>query len=147
MELLLKVLREANEPVEIASFGSCRAIAVAYNRQPELLRKRVKRIHVCAGASELGYLEWNVVLDPQALVRLLRSDLPIAIYPCATKEGPFAYGPHNCFWKLNNLQFIEKSAAVAGLSGFRLQPIKPHGFSSGHGRGPAGRVAQRDRQA
>jgi len=106
VELLLKVLREAKEPVEIASFGSVRAIAAAYNREPELLRKRVKRIHVSAGASELGYLEWNVVLDPQALVCLLRSDLPIAIYPCATKEGPFAYGPHNSFWKLNDLQFI-----------------------------------------
>ena len=106
VELLLKVLREANEPVEIASFGSVRAIAVAYNREPELLKKRVKRIHVCAGALELGYLEWNVVLDPHALVRLLRSDLPIAIYPCATKEGPFAYGPHNSFWKLNDLRFI-----------------------------------------
>jgi hypothetical protein len=39
-------------------------------------------------------------------VRLLRSDLPIAIYPCATQAGPFAYGPHNCFWKLENLQFV-----------------------------------------
>ncbi len=107
VELLLKVLREANEPVEIASFGSVRAIAAAYNREPELLKKRVKRIHLCAGASELGYLEWNVVLDPHALVRLLRSDLPIAIYPCATKEGPFAYGPHNSFWKLNDLRFID----------------------------------------
>jgi hypothetical protein len=106
VELLLKVLRETREPVEIASFGSCRAIAVAYNREPELLKKQVKRIHVCAGASEPGYLEWNVVLDPHALVRLLRSDLPIAIYPCATKEGPFAYGPHNCFWKLGDLRFI-----------------------------------------
>jgi hypothetical protein len=108
VELLLKILREASEPVEIASFGSVRAIALAYNREPDLLKKRVKRIHVSAGASELGYLEWNVVLDPQALVRLLRSDLPIAIYPCATKEGPFAYGPHNSFWQLNNLKFIEK---------------------------------------
>jgi hypothetical protein len=106
VELLLKVLREATEPIEIASFGSVRAIAVAYNREPELLKKRVKRIYVSAGTSELGYLEWNVVLDPQALVRLFRSDLPIAIYPCATKEGPFAYGPHNSFWKLNDLRFI-----------------------------------------
>ncbi len=108
VELLLKVLREASEPVEIASFGSVRAIAVAYNRQPDLLKRRVKRIYVSAGASELGYLEWNVVLDPQALVRLLRSDLPIAIYPCATKQGPFAYGPHNSFWLLDDLRFIAR---------------------------------------
>ena len=47
------------------------------------------------------------MLDPHAVVRLLRSDLPISIYPFATKEGPFAYGPHNCFWLLNDLRFIE----------------------------------------
>ncbi len=49
-----------------------------------------------------------MVLDPHAFVCLLRSDLPIAIYPCATKDGPFAYGPHNCFWRLPDLQFIRQ---------------------------------------
>ena len=39
---------------------------------------------------------------------LLRSDLPIAVHPCATREGPFAYGPHNCFWQLNHLRFVER---------------------------------------
>ena len=40
--------------------------------------------------------------------RVLRSDLPVAIYPCATKDGPFAYGPNNCFWKLQDLTFIAR---------------------------------------
>lgn len=53
-----------------------------------------------------GYLEWNVMLDPHAIVCLLNSGLPIAIYPCATDKDPFAYGRHNTFWKLNNLEFI-----------------------------------------
>ena len=57
VELLLKVLREAKEPVEITIFGSARAVAVAYNREPELLKKRVKRIHLCAGAG--GRATWN----------------------------------------------------------------------------------------
>lgn len=105
IELLLDTIRQSAEPVDVTVFGSARAVAVAYNREPDLLRRGVRRIHLCAGASSPDFLEWNVVLDPHAVVRLLRSDLPIAIYPCATREGPFAYGPHNCFWKLPNLAF------------------------------------------
>ncbi len=106
IELLLETLRQSAQQVEVTVFGSARAVAVAYNREPDLLRQRVRRIHLCAGASSPDFLEWNVVLDPHAIVRLLRSDLPIAIYPCATQDGPFAYGPHNCFWKLPNLAFV-----------------------------------------
>jgi pyrimidine-specific ribonucleoside hydrolase len=107
IELLLETLRHGADKVEITVFGSARAVAVAYNREPELLRQRVRRIHLCAGASSPDFLEWNVVLDPHAFVRLLRSDLPVAIYPCATKDGPFAYGRQNCFWKLPQLSFVE----------------------------------------
>ena len=48
------------------------------------------------------------MLDQKAIVRLLRSDLPIAVYPCATSKGPFAYGPNNSYWKLPSLQFIQR---------------------------------------
>ncbi len=106
IDLLLETLRRSAERVDIVSFGSARAVAVAYNREPDLLRSRVRRVHLCAGASSAEYMEWNVMLDPQAMVCLLRSDLPIDIYPCATKDGPFAYGPNNCFWKLPNLAFL-----------------------------------------
>jgi len=52
-----------------------------------------------------------VGLDPHAVVCLLRSNLPIAIYPCAVGEkegGPFGYGPHNSFYKTPNVQFIQQ---------------------------------------
>lgn len=104
--LLLKTLRESPEPVEITIFGSARAVALAYNREPDLLRRTVKRIHLCAGATSPDFVEWNVALDPQAMVCLLRSDLPVALYPPATKDGPFSYGSHNCFWQLPDLGFV-----------------------------------------
>lgn len=107
IELMLRVLRESPEPVEIVSFGSARPVAVAYNREPELFRQKLRLLHLSAGSTG-KYVEWNVMLDPQAIVCLLRSDLPIAIYPCATGDGPFAYGRHNSFWKLENLGFIER---------------------------------------
>ena len=108
VELILRTLRESQEPVEIVSFGSARPVAVAFNRDPELFAKKLRRLHLSAGASDPAFLEWNVQLDPHAIVCLLRSKLPIAIYPCATKGGPFAYGPHNSFWKLPDLRFIEQ---------------------------------------
>jgi pyrimidine-specific ribonucleoside hydrolase len=108
VELLLATLRESSEKVDLLLFGSARAAAVAYNRAPDLLRAKLRRIHLCAGASSPDFLEWNVMLDPHAFVCLLRSDLPVAIYPCATKDGPFAYGRHNCFWRMPDLKFIAR---------------------------------------
>jgi hypothetical protein len=117
VELILKTLRESKERVQIASFGSARSIAVAYNRDPALFRKKVKQIHLSAGTSAPVYLEWNVALDTNAVVRLLKSDLPIAIYPCAaankdsigygSKNYPFSYDSHNTYYKLPDLSFIE----------------------------------------
>jgi pyrimidine-specific ribonucleoside hydrolase len=108
VELILRVLRDSAAKVEILSFGSARPVAAAYNRDPNLFRKKVRRIHLSAGSSEPGFLEWNVLLDPKAIVCLLSSRLPVALYPCGTKDGAFAYGPHNTFWKLPDLGFIAR---------------------------------------
>jgi pyrimidine-specific ribonucleoside hydrolase len=108
VELILKVLRESPEPVAVMSFGSARPIAVAYNRDPDLFRRKLARIYFSGGSSCTGYLEWNVALDPNAALRLLRSNLPINIFPCATKNGPFSYGAHNSYWQLPDLQFVKR---------------------------------------
>ena len=108
VELILRVLRESREKAEILSFGSARTLAAAYNREPKLLREKVRRIHLSAGASSPKFLEWNVMLDPNAIVCLLRSDLPIAIYPCGTEDGAFAYGPNNSFYLLPDLDFVRR---------------------------------------
>ena len=116
IELILDTLRQSSEKVDITVFGSAKSVAAAFNRDPDLVRAQLRRIHLAAGASSPDCVEWNVLLDPQAIVCLLRSDLPIAIYPCATRDvfkdgkrvniGAFEYGPHNTFWKLPNLKFI-----------------------------------------
>ena len=111
VELILKALRESKEPVSILSFGSARPIAVAYNRDQSLFRSKVMRIHLCAGATSADILDWNVGLDPNAIVCLLRSELPIAIYPgsVSVKEGGgFGYSPHNTFYKTPNALFIRQ---------------------------------------
>ncbi len=111
IELLLRTLAESDAPVEIVSFGSARPVAVAYNREPDLLRTKVARVHLCAGGSP-SVPEWNVSLDPHAFVRMLRSDLPIAVHPCATAEGVCAYGRHNGFWRLPDLSFVRRMDPV-----------------------------------
>lgn len=106
--LLLNTLRSSQEKVEIVSFGSARPLAVAYNRDPRLVRKKVSRIHLCAGSTSPDIPEWNVLLDPNAMICLLRSDLPIVLYPCAGSDSPFGYDRHNTFWLLPDLQFVRK---------------------------------------
>jgi hypothetical protein len=121
VELILKTLRESAEPVHIVSFGSARAIAIAYNREPALFQKKLARLHLCAGGSSPpapNYIEWNVALDPHAIVCLLRSKLPIALYPDAANNArdkgygvfspAFSYDEHNTFWKLPELRFISQ---------------------------------------
>jgi hypothetical protein len=124
IELILKTLRESDQPVHIVSFGSARAVAVAYNREPELFQKKLARLHLCAGGSSPpapNYVEWNVALDPQAIVRLLRSNLPIALYPDAANNAgdkgygvfspAFSYDEHNTYYKLPDLRFIPQMDA------------------------------------
>ena len=128
IELLLQTLRDAPGQVEILIFCSCRTVAAAFNREPELFRRKVGRIHLSAGTSSgeifdvnwdegkrlplapgsLGYREWNVELDVHAFVRLLRSGLPLALYPCASERGPFALDRHNTVYELGKLSFIRR---------------------------------------
>jgi len=108
VRLLLDVLGNSREKVDIVSFGSARPLAAAFNREPRLLRAKIARIHLCAGSTTPRYLEWNVELDPHAMVCLLRSDLQVAIYPCASDKGPFGMDSHNCYWKLPDLAFVKR---------------------------------------
>jgi pyrimidine-specific ribonucleoside hydrolase len=106
VRLLLQVLREAREAVEIAVFGSARALAAAFNREPALLLEKVRRVHLSAGSSSDRVQEWNVWLDPHAFTRVLESGLNLALYPCATANGPFESGVNNTYWALEDLAFV-----------------------------------------
>ena len=89
IELLLETLRRSTHKVDITIFGSARSVAVAFNREPNLLRRRVRRIHLSAGRvlARVSGMERHA---PHAIVRLLRSDLPIAIYPLPPRRAASA---------------------------------------------------------
>lgn len=105
-DLFFKILRESKQKVQVVSTGSCRFLAVAYNRNPRLMMKKIEAIHLSAGSSSDKFREWNIDLDTLASYRLLSSRLPINIYPCATNKGPFDKGTNNTFWSLDDLSFV-----------------------------------------
>jgi hypothetical protein len=85
VELILSTLEQSEEQVVMFLVGSCRDFAVAFNRNPGLLREKVKAVYVNAGNGPKGIqTEWNVRLDPNAYATLISSGLPIFWCPCFT---------------------------------------------------------------
>ena len=104
---MFDVLEKSDRPVHIVSTGSCRPLAVAYNRNPKLMTSdKVACVHVVAGASSEEFMEWNIDLDRNAAARVLKSGMKMALYPCATDRGPFALGQNNAYWGLRTLDFV-----------------------------------------
>lgn len=138
VELILKVLRESPEPVVVLSVGSVRDLVAAFNREPELCRKKIRRIGAFIGeASNPDFVEYNVMLDPQAYVGLMRSGLPIYWVPCFD-GGAWENGGHASFWQAKHgellraappelVQFfiyaLEKEAADPAA--FLREPVHP----------------------
>ena len=87
VELILSTLEQSEEQVVMFLVGSCRDFTVAFNRNPDLLKRKVKAVYVNAGNGPKGRQdEWNVTLDPHAYVGLMMSGLPIYWCPCFTDK-------------------------------------------------------------
>ncbi len=103
IELLLRTLRESPEPVVVTVLGSSRIVTAAFNREPNLLRQKVRHIVVNAGTAAGPANEYNVTIDLHAYVGLFRSGLPIDWYPCVGDnpnfDAPGGSTEHNAFWK------------------------------------------------
>jgi len=117
LDLLKEILEQSPEPVTLVSFGSLRILAVANNRYHDLLKSKVKEIHISGGTSNNhpGFLEWNVALDTIAFVSVMESGLPVNIYPCAagvvkkedeSKFNAFVKDNNNTFYLLSSLNFV-----------------------------------------
>ena len=88
VRLILKVLSESNEKVTIFTTGSCRDVAAAFNRQPELLRQKVGAVYINIGRGpNEPQEECNVGYDPEAYLRMFESALPLYWCPCFGRDG------------------------------------------------------------
>lgn len=92
VRLILALLRAADEKVVLHLAGSCRDVAAAFNRDPELFRRKVRAIYVEAGNGPGGQQrEYNVGLCPLSYLRLLESGLPVYWCPCFGTDGYQTY--------------------------------------------------------
>lgn len=108
IQLLLDTLSRCERPAMISVLGSSRVLAAAWNRDPDLLRKKTRAVLLNAGSytGEPGP-DWNTDLDVHAWVALWRSGLPIHWYPCSGKQGSRGIEQHNTFWPVRHRVLFE----------------------------------------
>lgn len=110
VNLILQTLADAREHVAILFVGSARDVAAAFNRRPDLFRAKVRSIHGFIGdAGEPTHREWNVQLDPNAFVRLMRADVPFFWVPCFD-GGVWTNRGHASFWRIQQGDVLERTA-------------------------------------
>ena len=138
VELILRTLRASARPVCIAAAGSVRDVVCAFNREPELFRTNVAMVLAFIGeASDAKFLEWNVTLDPQAYVGLMRSGLPVYWVPCFD-GGLWQNKGHASFWRASHRALLGGAAPeviqyfiyalekeTAEPLGFLSRPVEP----------------------
>lgn len=112
VELILKVLKESPRPVSIVTLGACRDVAAAFNREPELLRSKVAKLMIFIGEADetkQNYREYNVDLDRNAYICILRSGLPVYWVPCMD-GGVFKNNGHASFWDARHSDLLSACA-------------------------------------
>jgi hypothetical protein len=110
VELILTVVRASPKPVRIAAVGSLRDVVAAFNREPGLFRTNVAMILAFIGeASDPAHREYNVGLDPQAFIGLMRSGLPVYWVPCFD-GGVWQNRGHASFWKAKHQVLLQNAA-------------------------------------
>ncbi len=110
VEFILRTLRASARPVCIATLGSVRDVVSAFNREPGLFRTNLSMVLAFIGeASDPKLQEYNVGLDPQAFVGLMRSGLPVYWVPCFD-GGLWQNRGHASFWRASHRALLEEAA-------------------------------------
>lgn len=90
---ILSVLQRSKEKVVI-KLSTGADFAAAFNREPELIRAKVRAVYLHAGNGAGGaQTEYNVGLDPISFERVFQSGVPIYWCPCF--EGAAFRTPHD----------------------------------------------------
>ncbi|HEY3320723.1 MAG TPA: nucleoside hydrolase [Planctomycetota bacterium] len=113
VELILKVLKDSPRPVSIVTLGSCRDVAAAYNREPELLRSKIGKLMIFIGEADeakQNYREYNVDLDRNAYICVMRSGLPVYWVPCMD-GGAMKNNGKASFWRAKHSDVLSGSAS------------------------------------
>jgi hypothetical protein len=110
VKFIVQTLRASARPVCIATLGSVRDVVAAFNREPGLFRTNVAMVLAFIGeASNAKLREYNVGLDPQAFVGLMRSGLPVYWVPCFD-GGLWQNRGHASFWRASHRALLGEAA-------------------------------------
>lgn len=109
VRMILETLRAATSRVDIITVGSVRDLMAAFNREPDLLGRRAGRVLVFIGeASDPEFREYNVTLDPQAYVGLMRSGLDLHWVPCFDGR-PWHNAGHASLWRATHADLLRSA--------------------------------------
>jgi polygalacturonase len=106
IQMVLDILEASDRPVVINVIGSCRDIAIAANRAPDLFKRKCGGIYLNAGTgspdkTKAAQLEYNVSLAPHSYAALFDVSCPVFWMPCfeAMRSGKnvMEYGTHYQF--------------------------------------------------
>ncbi len=107
--LIVETLAAATNRVDIIAVGSVRDLVAAFNRDPALFHRRAGRILVFIGeASRADFREYNVGLDPQAFIGLMRSGLNLYWVPCFD-GGLWRNDGHASFWQATHASLLDRA--------------------------------------
>jgi hypothetical protein len=121
LEWLLHNLRVSTEPVAISVVGSCRDVALAVRREPDLFAKKCRAIYLNAGTGTPDpqpgdQLEYNVGLDPSSYASIFDGPCPIYWLPCferlsAAQPDPQRVRRHGTFYQFTMNEVLPQLSA------------------------------------
>jgi len=109
VDTILAVLRESPAPVTIIAVGSLRDVAAAYNREPDLVRKKMHRLYAFIGEAQAKFQEYNVGLDVNAYRRVMNAGLPVYWVPCFD-GGIWSNEGDASFWQAKHADMLSEAS-------------------------------------
>lgn len=124
VELMKKVLVESPIPVTI-KISTGTDLAVLFNREPELCRRKIRAVYFNAGHGKGGVTdEYNALLDPVAFTRIFETGLPLFWNPCFG-EGRAVGDGHCNFFKIPDQRVLLEKAPAALSKFFSYALLRP----------------------
>ena len=106
VDLIIKVLRESPVPVTV-KLSTGTDFAVVFNREPELVRQKVKAVYLNAGHGRGGPSnEYNVKLDPVGYERVFQTGVKIYWNPCWGEIG------YNNFFSIKDQYVLFETCSI-----------------------------------
>ncbi|MBN2308259.1 MAG: nucleoside hydrolase [Candidatus Hydrogenedentes bacterium] len=131
-DFVIRTLRESPEPVTITVVGSCRDIALAGRKAPEVFAAKCRAIYLNAGTGTTdpakgANTEYNVRLDPESYRAVFNIPCPVYWLPCFDEMvfadgGPKRVMRYGSLWAFRQGQILPRLSAP--VQNFFLYALK-----------------------